>query len=38
MKEIALIGEQDFLTGAQCLCINKSILMDNSIPEDTNNF
>lgn len=38
IKEIAFIGETEFFTGAQCLCINKNILMDDSIPEDTNNF
>ena len=38
IKEIAFIGETEFFTGAQCLCINKNILMDDSIPENTNNF
>lgn len=38
IKEIAYIGEQDFFTGAQCLCINKSSLTDSFIPEETNNF
>lgn len=38
IKEIAFIGEQNFFTGAQCLCINKNTLMDSSIPANTNNF
>lgn len=38
IKEIALIGEQDFFTGAQCLCINKKTFTDSFIPDDTNNF
>ena len=38
IKEIGMIGEKEFFTGAQCLCINKKALMDSSIPEDTNNF
>ena len=38
IKEIAFIGEQNFFIGAQCLCINKKILTDSSIPDNTNNF
>ena len=38
IKEIALIGEQDFFTGAQCLCITKKSLTDSFIPDDINNF
>ena len=38
IKEIAFIGEQNFFIGAQCLCINKKILADSSIPDNTNNF
>lgn len=40
IKEIALIGEQDFFTGAQCLTINKSMFsgQDKDVLADTNNF
>lgn len=38
IREIAYIGERDFFIGAQCLCITKQTLTDNSIPDDTNNF
>lgn len=38
IKEIALIGERDYFSGAQVLCINKSILMDSFITDDINNF
>lgn len=39
IKEIALIGEMDFLVGIQTLCINKNMLtQDKSILGNTNNF
>ena len=39
IKEIALIGEQDFFTGIQCLCLNKSMFAkDESVLDTTNNF
>ena len=39
IKEIALIGEQDFFSGVQCLCLNKSMFVkDESLLADTNNF
>ena len=39
IKEISLIGESDFFTGIQCLCLNKSMFVkDESLLENTNNF
>ena len=39
IKEIALIGESDFFTGVQCLCLNKAMFVkDESLLADTNNF
>ena len=39
IKEIALIGEQDFFTGIQCLCLNKSMFVkDESDLSNANNF
>lgn len=39
IKEIAFIGEADFFTGIQCLCLNKSMFVkDESLLRDTNNF
>ena len=39
IKEIAYIGEQDFFSGVQCLCLNKSMFVkDESLLADTNNF
>ena len=39
IKEIALIGENDFFTGIQCLCLNKSMFIkDESLLVNTNNF
>ena len=39
IKEIALIGEYDFFTGAQCLCVNKTLFIeDKSVLSNTNNF
>ena len=39
ISEIAYIGEADFFTGIQCLCLNKSMFVkDESLLENTNNF
>lgn len=39
IKEIALIGEKDFLTGVQCLCMNKSMFaQDENVLANTTNF
>ena len=39
IKEIAFIGEQDFFIGAQCLCINKTMFIeDKTVLLNTNNF
>ena len=39
IKEIALIGESDFFSGIQCLCLNKSMFVkDETHLEDINNF
>ena len=39
IAEIALIGEKDFFTGVQCLCLYKSMFVkDESLLETTNNF
>ena len=39
IKEIALIGESDFFSGIQCLCLNKSMFVkDETVLADTNNF
>lgn len=39
IKEIGMIGEQDFFIGAQCLCLNKSMYIeDESLLKDTSNF
>ena len=39
IKEIAYIGEKDFLTGVQCICINRSLIeKDNFLPAEINNF
>ena len=39
IKEIAFIGEGDFFSGIQCLCLNKSMFVkDESLLRDTNNF
>lgn len=39
IKEIAFIGESDFFSGVQCLCLNKSMFVkDESLLGDTNNF
>lgn len=39
IKEIAFIGESDFFSGIQCLCLNKTMFVkDESLLENTNNF
>ena len=39
IKEIALVGETDFFSGIQCLCLNKTMFVkDESLLRDTNNF
>ena len=39
IKEISYIGETDFFSGIQCLCLNKSMFVkDESLLADTNNF
>ena len=39
IKEIAFIGEQNFFTGVQTLCIDKKMLIqDKGLLESTNNF
>lgn len=39
IKEIALIGESDFFSGVQCLCLNKSMFVkDESDLSNVNNF
>lgn len=39
IKEIAYIGEQEFFTGVQTLCLKKSMLIqDKSLLDSTNNF
>ena len=39
IKEISLIGESDFFSGIQCLCLNKSMFVkDESLLANTNNF
>ena len=39
IKEIAYIGESEFFSGIQCLCLNKSMFVkDESLLGDTSNF
>lgn len=39
IKEIALIGEENFLTGSQIMCINKTMIsQDETLLSNTNNF
>lgn len=39
LKEIALIGEEDFFTAIQTLCVNKNMInQGETLLEDTNNF
>ena len=39
IKEIGMIGEKEFFTGAQCLCIEKSMyIQDENVLSSTSNF
>ena len=39
IKEIAMVGEKSFFTGVQCLCIHKTMCIeDESLLANTNNF
>ncbi len=39
LNEIAFVGEEDFFVGAQCLCMNKTMfIQDEAILAQTNNF
>lgn len=38
IKEIALIGETDFFVGAQTLCLNKAMFVDETVLSSTTNF
>lgn len=39
IKEIAYIGEEDFFTGVQVLCVNKTMVIeDKDVLENTSNF
>ena len=39
IKEIAYIGEEDFFSGIQCLCLNKTMFtQDETVLENINNF
>lgn len=39
IKEISFIGEQNFFIGVQCLCLNKTMFIeDRTLLETTNNF
>lgn len=39
IREIALIGEQEFFVGAQCLCLNKSMFVEGKdVLANTTNF
>lgn len=39
IKEIAMLGETDFFSGIQCLCVNKNMFsQDESLLQSTNNF
>lgn len=39
ISEISLIGEADFFSGIQCLCLNKTMFVkDETLLRDTNNF
>lgn len=39
IKEIAYIGEEDFFSGIQCLCLNKTMFtQDENVLANTNNF
>lgn len=39
IKEISYVGEEDFFSGVQCLCLNKSLfIQDESLLDTTSNF
>ena len=39
VKEISMIGEKDFFTGVQLLCVSKNMYIeDESLLSDTTNF
>lgn len=39
IKEISMLGEKEFFTGAQCLCVNKNLYVkDESVLDTTTNF
>ncbi len=39
IKEIAYLGETDFFVGVQCLCIQKTmVIQDEAVLQDTSNF
>lgn len=39
IKEISMIGEKEYFTGAQCLCISKNMFTeDKTLLENSNNF
>lgn len=39
IKEISMIGEKEYFTGAQCLCISKNMFAeDKTLLENSNNF
>ena len=39
IREISMIGEKDFFIAAQCLCLNKTMYIeDESLLKDTSNF
>lgn len=39
IREIALIGEEDFFAGIQCLCLNKNMFtQDKTLLQNTSNF
>ena len=39
IKEIAYVGERDFFTGIQCLCLQKNmVIQDESLLQNTTNF
>ena len=37
--EISYIGEEDFFSGVQCLCLNKNLILeDETVASNTTNF
>jgi hypothetical protein len=39
IKEISMIGENDFFVGVQCLCLYKSMFIeDKNVLDEVNNF